>query len=177
MRDALDLELTGVTPAALGHYERALRELQCFVGDPVGSVEKAIDAAAREAGRDILADDLSECCRLNDGEQLPLLGPERDAALLRGGMVDRQLDLDLLAVAADLQLDAARAGDAAAGGDGAGDAAAAAVEQVDIVRPEIEQRLAVAARRRADSRSARSAIQTWPSSTLTGSELESPMKP
>ena len=46
MRDALDLELTGVTPAALGHYERALRELQCFVGDPVGSVEEAIDAAA-----------------------------------------------------------------------------------------------------------------------------------
>ena len=63
MRDALDLELTGVTPAALDHYERALRELQCFVGDPVGSVEEAIDAAAREAGRDILADYLSKCCR------------------------------------------------------------------------------------------------------------------
>jgi hypothetical protein len=45
MRDALDLELTGATPAALAHYERALHELQCFVGDPVGSVEKAIAAA------------------------------------------------------------------------------------------------------------------------------------
>ena len=53
-------------------------------------------------------------------------------------------------LAADLELDATRAGDAAAGGDSAGDAAATAVEQVDIVRPEIEQRVAVgqAGRRR-----------------------------
>jgi hypothetical protein len=42
MRDALDLELTGATPATLDHYERALHELQCFVGDPVASVDKAI---------------------------------------------------------------------------------------------------------------------------------------
>jgi len=45
MRDALGLELAGVTPAALDHYDRALRELQCFVGNPVGPVEEAIDAA------------------------------------------------------------------------------------------------------------------------------------
>src|SRR5215218_5422966 len=45
MRDALDLELTGATPAALDHYKRALHELQCFVGDPVASVEQAIAAS------------------------------------------------------------------------------------------------------------------------------------
>ena len=49
-------------------------------------------------------------------------------------MVDRQLDLDSLALAADLELDAPGAGDAAAGGNRAGDAAAAAVEQVDVMR-------------------------------------------
>ena len=45
MRDALDLELTGATPAALAHYERAVHELQCFIGDPVASVESAISAS------------------------------------------------------------------------------------------------------------------------------------
>ena len=45
MRDSLDLELTGAAPAALDHYERALHELQCFVGDPVASVDKAIAAS------------------------------------------------------------------------------------------------------------------------------------
>src|SRR4051812_4812230 len=45
MRDSLDLELTGATPAALEHYERAVHELQCFIGDPVGSVEQAIAAS------------------------------------------------------------------------------------------------------------------------------------
>ena len=58
-------------------------------------------------------------------------------------MLDRQLDFDAVALAADLQFDAPRARDAAAGGHGAGDAAATAVEQVDIVRPEIERSLAV----------------------------------
>ena len=45
MRDSLGLELTGATSAALEHYERSLHELQCFIGDPVGSVEQAIAAA------------------------------------------------------------------------------------------------------------------------------------
>ena len=63
-------------------------------------------------------------------------------------MVDRQFDLDPLALAADLEFDAPRAGDAAAGGDRAGDAAAAAVEQFDIVRAEIQRRLALGRVRR-----------------------------
>jgi hypothetical protein len=44
-RDSLDLELTGATADALAHYERSVHELQCFIGDPVGSVDKAIAAA------------------------------------------------------------------------------------------------------------------------------------
>jgi hypothetical protein len=44
-RDSLDLELTGATADALTHYERSVHELQCFIGDPVGSVDKAIAAA------------------------------------------------------------------------------------------------------------------------------------
>ncbi len=58
-------------------------------------------------------------------------------------MADRQLDLDALAFAADLQLDAARAGDAAGGRHGAGDAAAAAVEQLDVLRAEEQRGVAV----------------------------------
>jgi tetratricopeptide (TPR) repeat protein len=45
MHDSLGLEITGATPAAIEHYERALHELQCFIGDPVGSAEEAIVAA------------------------------------------------------------------------------------------------------------------------------------
>ena len=41
MRDSLGLEITGATPAALDHYERALHELQCFIGDPVATVDKS----------------------------------------------------------------------------------------------------------------------------------------
>src|SRR4051794_35329622 len=44
-RDSLDLELTGASPEALVHYGRSLHELQCFVGDPVTSVEQAIAAS------------------------------------------------------------------------------------------------------------------------------------
>jgi tetratricopeptide (TPR) repeat protein len=44
MRDSLGLEVSGATPAALEYYERSLHELQCFIGDPVGSVERAIAA-------------------------------------------------------------------------------------------------------------------------------------
>src|SRR4051812_26409886 len=45
MRDTLGLEITGATPAALEHYEQALHELQCFIGDPVATIDKAIAAA------------------------------------------------------------------------------------------------------------------------------------
>ncbi|MDW6024912.1 tetratricopeptide repeat protein [Mesorhizobium sp. BAC0120] len=45
MRDSLGLQVTGATQSAIEHYERALHELQCFIGDPVGSVEEAIAAA------------------------------------------------------------------------------------------------------------------------------------
>ena len=76
-------------------------------------------------------------------ENLPLLGPERDAGLLRCRVTDRQFDLDALPAAADLEFDMAGAGDAAAGRDGSGDAAAAAVEQFHVVGPEIERGLAV----------------------------------
>ncbi len=70
----------------------------------------------------------------------------------------------------------ARAGDAAAGGDRSGDAAAAAVEQFDVVRPEIERGLAVGTSGAARPM-VRSATHNLPSSTVTGSELDSPMKP
>lgn len=45
MRDTLGLEVSGATATALDHYERSVHELQCFVGDPVASVHKAIGAA------------------------------------------------------------------------------------------------------------------------------------
>mgnify|MGYP007031394719 CR=1 FL=1 len=61
-------------------------------------------------------------------EKLPAPWTKSHAAFLGGGMVDGQLDLDALAFATDLQLDAARARDPAAGGDSAGYAAAAAVQ-------------------------------------------------
>jgi tetratricopeptide (TPR) repeat protein len=44
MRDALGLLLSGAGPQSLGHYERALHQLQCFVGDPVASANSAIEA-------------------------------------------------------------------------------------------------------------------------------------
>ncbi len=42
-RDALGLILSGADHESLAHYQRALHELQCFVGDPVGSVNAAIE--------------------------------------------------------------------------------------------------------------------------------------
>ncbi len=42
LTDALGLKLSGATPASLVHYERAVWELRCFVGDPPGSIEAAI---------------------------------------------------------------------------------------------------------------------------------------
>ena len=43
MKDRLGLELTGATEASLGHYERGLRQLQTFAGDPVASANAAIE--------------------------------------------------------------------------------------------------------------------------------------
>ena len=64
---------------------------------------------------------------------------EGDPALMCGRMADRQFDLDALPLAADLKLDTARAGHAAAGRHGPCDAAAAPVEQVYVMRTEIEK--------------------------------------
>ncbi|MER9179476.1 tetratricopeptide repeat protein [Mesorhizobium sp. M0767] len=40
--DAFGLTLSGATEAGFSSYSRAVRELQCFIGDPVGSVDRAI---------------------------------------------------------------------------------------------------------------------------------------
>ncbi|MER9879995.1 tetratricopeptide repeat protein [Mesorhizobium sp. M0118] len=40
--DAFGLTLSGATEAWLSSYSRAVRELQCFIGDPVGSIDRAI---------------------------------------------------------------------------------------------------------------------------------------
>ncbi|MBA3447906.1 MAG: tetratricopeptide repeat protein [Pseudaminobacter sp.] len=42
VRDPLGLILTGAGEKSLPHFDRALRELQCFIGDPVASVDAAI---------------------------------------------------------------------------------------------------------------------------------------
>ncbi|MER8582163.1 tetratricopeptide repeat protein [Mesorhizobium sp. M1423] len=42
VRDAFGLALSGATEAGFSSYSRAVRELQCFIGDPVGSVDRAI---------------------------------------------------------------------------------------------------------------------------------------
>ena len=49
MKDALGNDLSGATRAALAHYERGLRQLQTFTGDPVASVNAALDEAPRFA--------------------------------------------------------------------------------------------------------------------------------
>ena len=43
--DQLGLQLSGADAAAIGHYEKALHELQCYVGDPVASVDAALAEA------------------------------------------------------------------------------------------------------------------------------------
>lgn len=45
MKDALGQPVSGATQKGLEHYERALHELQCFIGDPVGSIDAAIEDA------------------------------------------------------------------------------------------------------------------------------------
>lgn len=44
IRDALGLPITGASAAGAAHYVRAVHELQCFIGDPVGSANAAIEA-------------------------------------------------------------------------------------------------------------------------------------
>ena len=41
-RDSIGLTLSGADAAGAAHYAKALHELQCFIGDPVGSVNAAI---------------------------------------------------------------------------------------------------------------------------------------
>jgi tetratricopeptide (TPR) repeat protein len=43
--DQLGLGLTGAGEASLSHYSLALHQLQCFIGDPVGSVDAALAEA------------------------------------------------------------------------------------------------------------------------------------
>src|SRR5689334_9297935 len=81
-------------------------------------------------------------CRLRCREKLPAPWPERHPALLRCRMVDGQLDLDPLALAADFELHPPGAGDAAAGRNRPGDATAAAVKELDVMRAEIKQGVA-----------------------------------
>jgi tetratricopeptide (TPR) repeat protein len=45
IRDALDLQYTGANRAALDHYEHACQEFRCYLGDPVGSTQRALAAA------------------------------------------------------------------------------------------------------------------------------------
>ena len=42
VKDLLDLTLSGADAAGAAQYEKALHELQCFIGDPVGSVDAAL---------------------------------------------------------------------------------------------------------------------------------------
>jgi tetratricopeptide (TPR) repeat protein len=44
-RDGLGLLLSGADATGAAHYASALRQLQCFVGDPVGAVNAAIEAS------------------------------------------------------------------------------------------------------------------------------------
>jgi hypothetical protein len=46
-RDALGHPLTGASPQGIELYEQALRELRCYIGDPVASVDRAL---ARDPG-------------------------------------------------------------------------------------------------------------------------------
>ncbi|MNF27610.1 hypothetical protein D3C85_179670 [compost metagenome] len=44
IRDMHGLALTGADASSLAHYEKALRQFQCYLGDPVASVDAAIAA-------------------------------------------------------------------------------------------------------------------------------------
>ena len=41
-KDNLGLSLTGATQGSVAHYETALRQLQCYVGDPVATIDQAL---------------------------------------------------------------------------------------------------------------------------------------
>jgi len=42
VKDLLDLTVSGADAASTAHYEKALHELQCFIGDPVATIDAAI---------------------------------------------------------------------------------------------------------------------------------------
>ena len=44
LSDPFGLPLTGASTTGVDHYLRAVHELQCFIGDPVGSIDAAIAA-------------------------------------------------------------------------------------------------------------------------------------
>jgi hypothetical protein len=44
IQDNLGLTLTGASQTGAAHYLRAVHQLQCFIGDPVGSIDAAIEA-------------------------------------------------------------------------------------------------------------------------------------
>lgn len=44
-RDSTGYALSGATVSALEHYDQATQELRCYIGDPVGSVDRALAAA------------------------------------------------------------------------------------------------------------------------------------
>ncbi len=43
--DSLGQTLTGASAASVVHYETAIRQLQCYIGDPVASVDQALQAS------------------------------------------------------------------------------------------------------------------------------------
>jgi tetratricopeptide (TPR) repeat protein len=43
LKDQVGLSLSGATPESRDHYHRALRELQCYIDDPVASVDAALE--------------------------------------------------------------------------------------------------------------------------------------
>ena len=90
-------------------------------------------------------------------------------------MIKGQVDLDPFGIAADFELDAARAPDPARGGNDTGDRHPLR-HQLDVVRPEEELR-APLGRIGAASPMTRPPTQSSPLSTSTGSALDSPMKP
>src|SRR5512132_1431201 len=44
-RDSLGHSLTGADPESLERYETAIHQLQCYIGDPVASVDEALNTS------------------------------------------------------------------------------------------------------------------------------------
>ncbi len=76
-------------------------------------------------------------------EKLPVTRSESDAALFCGWMFRRNFDLDPLARATHFQFDTPLAARTAAGNHRACDAAAAAIQQFDIMRTEEKLRITI----------------------------------